>query len=108
MDAQKVIFLLGQKSPYSKFPSFLCLKDSRAKDQHYVKKALPFRTKLKSVDKNVIANPLAPRDKIIFPLPLIKLELMKHFVKALNKESKCFEFLGNTFRDISIEKNGNF
>ena len=108
MDSQKVIFLLGQKSPYSKFPRFLCLKDSTAKDQHYVKKALPFRTKLKPGDKNVIANPLVPRDKKIFPLPLIKLGLMKYFVKALNKESKCFEFLGNTFTGISIEKNVNF
>ena len=30
---------------------------------------------------------------------------MKQFVKALNKEGKCFEYLFNTFPCISIEKN---
>ena len=60
-------------------------------------------TELKPGDKDVIDNPLVSRD-IIFPLLLIKLGLMKHFIKAFDKEGKCFEYLANTFTGISIER----
>ena len=78
--------------------------DSRAQNQHYVNKGLPVTTELKPGDKDVIDNLLVSRDKIIFTLLLIKLGLMKHFVKAFNKEGKCFEYLGNSFTGISIER----
>ena len=68
-----------------------------------VKKGWPLRKELKPVDKNVIDNPLVPRGKIMFPLLLIKLGLMKLFVKALNK-GKYFEYLSNTFTGITLEK----
>ena len=61
-------------------------------------------TELKPGDKDVIDNPLVSRDIIIFPLLLIKLGLMKHFIKAFDKESKFFEYLGNSFTGISIER----
>ena len=61
-------------------------------------------TELKPVDKDVIDNPLVSRDIIIFPLLLIKLGLMKHFIKAFDKEGKCFEYLVNSFTVISIER----
>ena len=38
MDLQMVNFLLGQESGYTKFPCFLFLWESRAQDQHYVRK----------------------------------------------------------------------
>ena len=69
-----------------------------------VKTGWPLRKELKPVDKNVIDNPLVPRGKIMFPLLLIKLGLMKLFVKALNKEGKYFEYLSNTFTGITLEK----
>ena len=59
---------------------------------------------MKLGDKNVIAHPLVPRDKIIFPPLHIKLGLMKQFDIALNKEGKYFNYLCNTFQGISIEK----
>ena len=65
---------------------FSLLRDIRAKDQHCVIKYWPLRTELKPGDKNVIANPLVPKDKIIFPPLHIKLQLMKHFVKLLIKK----------------------
>ena len=92
MSLQMVNFLLGQQSGYTKFPRFLFLWESRSQDQHYAKKRteLPLRTELKPVDKNVIANPLVLRDKIILPLLMIKMGLIKQFT------------------GIDIEKNGNF
>ena len=65
VDLKMVNFRLVQQSAYTKFPCFLCLWDSRAKDQHYVKK--------EPGGKNVMANPLVPRGKIIFPPQHIKL-----------------------------------
>ena len=53
---------------------------------------------MKPGDKNVIANPLLPRDKIIFPPLHIKQGLMKQ------KESRWFEYFCNIFPGISIEK----
>ena len=103
-DSQKVNFLLGQQSWYTKFPCFLCLWDSRAQNQHYVNKGLPLTTELKPGDKDVIDNPLVSRDIIIFPLLLIKLGLMKHFIKVFDKEGKCFEYFANSFTGISIER----
>ena len=50
-------------------------------------------------EKNVIAEPLVDRSKIIFPPLHIKLGLMKQFVKALDKEYICDAFPG-----LSIEK----
>ena len=85
-----VNFLLGQQSGYTKFPCLLCLSDYRAKDQYYVTKGWSLKIELKPGDKNVMDNPLVPRDKIIFPLLHIKLGLMKKFVKVLNKEGKRF------------------
>ena len=81
MSLQMVNFLLGQQSGYTKFPRFLFFWESRSQDQHYAKKRteLPLRTELKPVDKNVIANPLVLRDKIIFPLLMIKMGLIKQF-----------------------------
>ena len=82
VDLKMVNFLLGQQSGYTKFPYFLCLWDSRAKDQHYVKKDWPLRTESIPGGKNLIAYPLVPRDKIIFSLLHVKLGLMKQFVEA--------------------------
>ena len=50
-------------------------------------------TEIKDWRKNVISAAIVPRGKIIFPPLHIKLELMKQFVKALNKEGKCCEYV---------------
>ena len=66
------------------------------------------RAELKPGDKNVLANPLILRDKIIFPLLIIKMWFVKQFIKTIDKESKRFECLGNTLTGIGVEKNENF
>ena len=69
-----------------KYPCFLCYWDSRDKANHWTKKDWLLRDRLNAGKKNVIAEKLVPRDKIVFPLLLIKLGLMKQFVKALYKD----------------------
>ncbi|KAK5649680.1 hypothetical protein RI129_000709 [Pyrocoelia pectoralis] len=104
VDLKMVNFLLGQQSGYTKYPCFLCLWDSRAKDQHWVNRNWPLRNVMTQGKQNVINEPLVARDKIIFPPLHIKLGLMKQFVKALNRDGLCFGYLIHKFPGISTEK----
>ena len=104
VDLKMVNFLLGQQSGYTKFPCFLCLWDSRAKDRHWIQKEWQVRESLQVGQNNIIHEPLVEREKIVFPPLHIKLGLMKQFVKALSTESDCFKYLCNAFPGITIEK----
>lgn len=55
-------------------------------------------------ENNVLYEPLVPRDKIIFPQVHTKLELVKQFVKALDKEGACFECICKAFAGVTIGK----
>ena len=70
-----VTFLLSQQSGYTEHPCFLCMWDSRAKEEHYTRKEWPF-LELKVGEKNVNNEALAPRNKIIFPPLHVRLELI--------------------------------
>ena len=99
-----VNFLLGQQSDYKKYSCFLFYWDSRNKANHWTKKEWPVRDQLNVGEKNVIAEQLVPRDKIVFPLLQIKLGLMKHFVKALDKDNDCLQYICKSFTSLSNEK----
>ena len=76
VDFKMVNILVGQQVEYIKHPCFLCSWDSRATDQHWVKKDWPAREDLAVGNKNIINEPLVNRDRIIL-LPLyIMLDLM--------------------------------
>ena len=104
VDLKMVCFLLGQQLGYTKYPCFLCKWDSRAKSEHWVTKQWPMRCQLTVGEHNVINAPLIPRNKVLFPPLHIKLGLMKQFVKALNKEGDCFQYICRLFPRISTEK----
>ena len=53
---------------------------------------------------NILHDPIISRDKIIFPPLHIKLGLMKQFVKALNTDGECFQFIVSAFPALSFEK----
>ena len=89
---------------YTKHPCFLCYWDSRATDQHWVKKNWPAREDLAVGDKNIIRETLVNRDCIILSPLDIKLVLMKLFVKALDKDVDCFNYIAKTFPGLSMEK----
>ena len=104
VDFEMVNHLLGRQSGYTKLPYFLCLWDSRARDQRWDRKDWPLRTQMEVGEKNVVSAPLVPRDKIIFPPLHIKLGLMKKFVKALDKGGQCFKYIWKAFPGLSSEK----
>ena len=83
VDLKMVNLLLGQQSGYTKYPCFICLWDSRARDDYWVKKKWPPRDSIRIGEANVINEHLLAREKIIIPTLLIKLSLMKQFVKIL-------------------------
>ena len=78
--------------------------DSRAKDDHWKKKIWPARENLIVGEYNIVNGPLVEREKIILPPLHIKLGLIKQFVKALNKEGNCFEYICKLFPGLSIAK----
>lgn len=104
VDLKMVNFLLGQQHGFTKFPCFLCMWDSRARDKHWNQKEWPMRETLAAGMPNVQHDPIVSRDKIIFPPLHIKLGLMKQFVKALNTDGECFQYIVSTFPALSIEK----
>ena len=103
VDLKMVNILLGQQGGYTKYPCFLCLWNSRAREVHWVQREWP-RRELILGEPNVIHEPLINRNKVIFPPLHIKLGLMKQFVKALDKEGQCFKYLRQSFPSLSDEK----
>ena len=71
---------------------------------HWVKKDWPVREDLAVGNKNIINEPLVNRDRIILPPLHIKLGLVKQFVKALDKNGDCFNYIAKTFPGLSTEK----
>ena len=103
VDFKMVKFLLGQKGGNIKHSCFLCYWDSRTTDQHWAMKNWATRN-LAVCDKNIINEPLINRYRIILPPLHIKLGLMKQFVKALDKDGDCFNYIAKTFPSLSMEK----
>ncbi|KAF2344040.1 hypothetical protein FHG87_025204 [Trinorchestia longiramus] len=95
--------ILGFQECYTMYPCFLCLWDSRADDQHYVKEWPP-KQGLKPGSYNVVYHPLVEPSKILFPTLHIKLSLMKNCVKALDSECGGLAFLHQKFQRKSIVK----
>lgn len=110
VDLKMVNFLLGQQGGYTKYPCFICLWDSRARSEHWIRKDWPSRQSMVPGQLNVINEPLVPTDRIILPPLHIKLGLMKQFVKALNKGGDCYKYISKKFFNLSQEKikNGIF
>lgn len=53
---------------------------------------------------NIINEPLVDRTRVLLPPLHTKLGLMKQYVKALDKDSECFQYLGRKFPQISDAK----
>lgn len=103
-DYKVIAFLMGLQSGYTKYCCYLCLWDSRADSQHYVRKDWPKRENYIPGQNNVKGIPLVTADRIIPPPLHIKLGLFKNFVKALNKYEPAFSYLTTFFPRLSNEK----
>ena len=86
-ELKRVGLILGLQGGYTKFPCFLCLWDSQADDQHYVKQ------ELKPGLHNVQSHPLTEPNKILLPPLHIEFGEMKNFVKAMDMAVSGFAFL---------------
>jgi len=82
----------------------LCESESWDKKNHYVNKLCPKRTSLMPGEKNVISPPLVLPEKIYLPPLHIKLNLMKNFVKGMDKNGHGFEYVRNRFPNVSDTK----
>ena len=103
-DLKVVGIILGFQGGYTKHPCFLCLWDNHANDQYYVRKEWPLREVLKPGSHKILSHPLNEPSKILLPPLHIKLDLMKNFVKALDREGRGFDFLHQKFQQKSTEK----
>ncbi|KAI6661422.1 hypothetical protein LOD99_13294 [Oopsacas minuta] len=78
VDLKMVNFLLRQQSDFTKYPGFLCLWDSRTRNDHWTRKDWPLRENMVVGKINFINKPLMTNwEKMILPPLHIKLGLMK-------------------------------
>lgn len=96
--------LLGQQSGFTKTPCYLCLWDSRDRDKHYTDHKWPERKSLKVGEHNIIEKPLVNPKNVLIPPLHIKLGIIKQFVKALDKDGRCFKYIEKKFPKKSDEK----
>lgn len=103
-DFKMIQMVLGLQQGFTKYPCFLCLWDSRARTEHFKKKDWPKREKWEIGSKNIIHESLVDRENILLPPLHIKLGLIKQYVKALDKNGKCFQYLQSKFPNLSDAK----
>ena len=103
-DLMVLSMLLEQLGGNTKYPCFLCLWDSRAKQDHWIKRKWPSREVFVLGEKNIKNVPLVNREKVLSPPLHIKLGLMKQFVKALDKEGEYFKYLCTKYPWLTYEK----
>ena len=97
-------FLMGLKGGYTKYPGYLCLWDSRANAQHYVRWSWPIRTEFCVGKQNVKFESIVGAEKVLMPPLHIKLGLMKQFVKKLDDKIRSFWIFKKNFPKLSEPK----
>ena len=110
-DLTVVSILSGLKGGYPKYCCFLCLWDSRAVKEHYIKKnKWEPRTDTVIGEGSIQRSNLAEREDIILPPLHIKLGLIKSFIVRLQKRQKneesheIFHHLKTIFPHLSTSK----
>lgn len=103
-DLKVIGLLLGLQGGYTKYSCFLCLWDSRADAEHYVKTSWPARKRFIPGKENVLHKPLVRPEMVYLPPLHIKLGLMKNYVKALDKNGPALAYLEEKFPYLSEAK----
>lgn len=103
-DLKIIAMLCGLQGGYTKYCCFLCLWDSRARDEHYIKKDWPKRENITVGRHNVKYVALVKMQNIILPPLHIKLGLVKNFIKRLDKEGQAFAYLKTIFPNLTLGK----
>ncbi|CAN2390025.1 hypothetical protein PRIEUP_LOCUS61 [Pristimantis euphronides] len=102
-DLKVLCMLLRQQAEYTKYLCFLCLWDSRDRQNHWTKKSWQPRM-LTVGEKNVLQETLIPPYKVLLPPLHIKLGLMKQLVTSLPRDRECFKYLVTKFPSPSEAK----
>jgi len=84
--------LFGLQQGFTKYCCFIFEWDSRARSLHYARKNWHVRKSMEKGILNVENQPLVEPSKILLPSMLLKLGLMKYFVKAMNQEEAAFTY----------------
>jgi len=103
-DLKVVALLLGMQLGYIKHCCFLCEWDSRNKKSNCVNRLWPKRTSLTPGEKKVVSPSLVLREKIYLPPLHIKLDLIKNFVKCMDKTGRGFEYVRNKSQNVNDAK----
>lgn len=104
-DLKVVTILLGQQSGFTKHMCFLCLWDSRARNEHFVRREWPARERFVIGENNITQKALVDPDKILLPPLHIQLGIFKQFIKGLKKrESEAFYYIYTMFPKLTDAK----
>ncbi len=104
-DLKVIDMLMGMQGGFTKYCCFLCLWDSRATGDNYIKRDWQKRTTYEPGMNSLQNVPLVDPKKIFLPSLHIKLGLMKIFVKAIGKKnSRGYYYLVAKFPKISGAK----
>lgn len=89
-----------KQSRFTNYLCFFCMWDNKNWTHHCTKKDWPVPFRLRNLKK----NPLVDIDRTLFPPLHIKLDLMKEFTKALNKNGSYFTYLCHAFPGLNMKK----
>jgi len=98
-DLKIVGMLTGMQQGYTKFCCFLCLWDSRDRENHYTKNCWPSRTTRLPGKESIQYEPLVSPEDILLPPLHIKLGIFKQFFKALDKQGEPLNIMKQIFSD---------
>ncbi|GFG37439.1 hypothetical protein Cfor_07168 [Coptotermes formosanus] len=96
-DLRVTAVLLGLQGGFTKYCCCLCLWDSRATEQHLIRKERPQRTSFEPATSNVKHAPLVDPNNVLLPPFHIKPGLMKYSVKSMVKDGEGFKHLSEMF-----------
>ncbi|GBO42012.1 hypothetical protein AVEN_247274-1 [Araneus ventricosus] len=96
-DLKVVALLTGLQTGYAKYCCFLCEWDIQARGKHYIVRKCPLRETFTPGQKNLVHDPLVPKENIYLTPLHIKLGLIKQFVKAMDKIGIGLNFLKTKF-----------
>ena len=104
-DLKVIGMLMGMQSGFTKYCCFLCMWDSRATKNHYIKSSWPSRSSYTPGQGSVGFDPLVDLQKNLLPPLHIKLGLFKNFVKSMSKvNSEGFQYISRKFSLVSQAK----
>lgn len=104
-DLKVTALLRGLQGGYTKYCCFLCLWDSRSKENQYLRKEWPPRRNDQIGKYNIANMPLVRSDKILLPPLHIKLGIVTNFLKkVVGRENVLAHLKESVFPHLSYDK----